>query len=83
MGQKGRGGKIDPKIELLSPIAKELKQAESDVKRKKKEGQSTPRVPIFIHLWQETLRKETPKTWGKYINRLRLDISRHGGSKEL
>lgn len=50
MGQKGRGGKIDPKIELLSPIAKELKQAESDVKRKKMEGQSTPGVPIFIPL---------------------------------
>lgn len=57
MGQKGRGGKIDPKIELLSPIAKELKQAELDVKRKKKD-QSTPGVSIFIHLWQETRERD-------------------------
>jgi hypothetical protein len=48
VNQKGIRDKVEPKIEVVSPIAQELKRAESDVKRLKEEGKPMPHEPTFI-----------------------------------
>lgn len=74
--QKGKGGKVEPKIELVSPIAQELKRAESQVKQMKRKGQPMPHEPIVVKLKAQKLshkasistknnRKIKEKTMGK------------------
>uniref|UniRef100_K1QR21 Uncharacterized protein n=1 Tax=Magallana gigas TaxID=29159 RepID=K1QR21_MAGGI len=46
--QKGKGEKVELKIELVSPIAQELKRAESQVKQMKRKGQPMPHEPIVV-----------------------------------
>lgn len=52
--QKGKG----EKIELVSPIAQELKRAESQVKQMKRKGQPMPHEPIVVKLKAQKLSRE-------------------------
>jgi hypothetical protein len=56
VAQKGKGGKVEPKIEMVTPIAQELKRATSDVKRMKREGESMPEEPIVTPLKPQRMR---------------------------
>lgn len=75
--QKGKGEHVEPKIELVSPIAQELKRAESQVKQMKRKGQPMPNEPIVVKLKAQKLsrearpstknnRKSKKKPWEKY-----------------
>lgn len=77
MDQKGKGEKVEPKIELVSPIAQELKRAELQVKQMKRKGQPMPHEPIVVKLKAQKLSREArpstnnnrnlkKKTWEKY-----------------
>lgn len=61
--------KVESRI-YSSPIAQELKRAESDVKRMKKEGQPMPREPILTRLKPQHMPSgKRNKKPGKTINR--------------
>lgn len=76
-GPERERGKVEPKIELVSPIAQELKRAESQVKQMKRKGQPMPNEPIVVKLKAQKLsrearpstknnRKSKKKPWEKY-----------------
>lgn len=68
--QKGKGEKVEPKIELVSPIAQELKRAESQVKQMKRKGQPISHEPQKLsrkaRLSTKNNRKSKKKPWEKY-----------------
>jgi hypothetical protein len=55
VNQKGIRDKVEPKIEVVSPIAQKLKRAESDVKRLKEEGKPMPHEPTFIYFKPQSM----------------------------
>ena len=59
--QTGGGGRVEPKIEFVSPIAQDLKRAESQLKDMKKEGEVIPREVIVTKLKPQSKRKTKRK----------------------
>ena len=54
-------GRVEPKIEFVSPIAQDLKRAESQLKDMKKEGEVIPREVIVTKLKPQSKRKTKRK----------------------
>lgn len=69
-GPERERGKVEPKIELVSPIAQELKRAESQVKQMKRKGQPISHEPQKLsrkaRLSTKNNRKSKKKPWEKY-----------------
>ena len=61
VNQKGEGTRVEPKLEMVSPIAQDVKRAESELIEMKKEGEPIPKEPIVTRLKPQKMKKKIAK----------------------